>query len=124
MGTYEITACVIFRNTAAERQNPCIAIGIDNDTNDIYGTVIGPNWDFTPYNQTPFAVSYVRMEEGKVCSLTAKRIHHFTNATNKVEVKTYIETIDGDEFQDTLTTYTILSATIQFKYIGKFDSIS
>jgi hypothetical protein len=124
VGTYEITANVIFRNTGTTRENPCIAIGINADTNLIIGTEIGPNWDITPYNQSPFAVAYVRYGEGKVCSLTAKRTHHFINTTDLVAVKTYIESGSGDTFQGTQNIFTILNATIQFKYIGNFNSIS
>ena len=124
LGTYEITANVIFRNTSSARENPFIGISINDDTNDTTGTNITPNWNLIPYNQTPFAVSYVRMGEGKVCSLTAKRTHHFTNTTDLVGVKTYLETATGDAFQDTQNIFTILNATIQFKYIGNFDSIA
>ena len=124
MGTYEITANVIFRNTLDRRENPCIGIAINDDTNLVNGQYIGPNWDLTPYNQIPFAVSYVRFSEGKVCSLTAKRIHHFTNTADYVSINTYSNTAQGDNFHNLLSTCTILSATIQFKYIGNFENIT
>ena len=128
LGTYEITANVIFRNTSVLRVNPCIGIAINGDTNEPTGVtdVSAPKWDLIPYNQTPFAVSYVRMSEGKVCSLTTKRTHHFINETDEVHINSYIETVTGDTFEDTISSafYTILSATIQFKYIGNFENIT
>tara|TARA_R110001592_G_scaffold360684_1_gene669525 strand:- start:371 stop:3601 length:3231 start_codon:yes stop_codon:yes gene_type:complete len=126
-GTYEITTNVVFRNTGSSRQNPCIGISINDDTNYRPGSTIGPNWDLTPYNQTPFAVAYVRYDQGKVCSLTAKRTHHFTNEIDLVEVKTYLQSATGDTFHSNIsgiTNFLILSATIQFKYIGNFNSIA
>ena len=128
LGTYEITANVIFRNTSVLRVNPCIGIAINGDTNEPTGVtdVSAPKWDLIPYNQTPFAVSYVRMSEGKVCSLTTKRTHHFINEIDEVHINSYIETVTGNAFEDTITNvnYTILSATIQFKYIGNFENIT
>jgi len=128
LGTYEITSTVIFRNTntfsSSGRRNPCIGIAINNDTNDDSGTNTAPKWDLTPHDSTPFACNYARFNEGKVCTLTAKRIHHFTNDTDIVSVNTYDQTATGDAFQDVTTTYLLLSASIQFKYIGNFDNIT
>ena len=125
LGTYEITANVIFRNLSTFIQNPCIGIAINDDTNNT--TVpTSPKWDLKPYSQTPFAVNYVRLDEGMVCNLTAKRIYHFNNSTDYVSINTYIENFDGDEFDDTTHTsnYNNLSASIEFKYIGNFDNIT
>ena len=124
LGTYEITTNVVFRNTSNSRQNPCIGIAVNNDTTDGTGPNDGPQWDLVPYYQTSFATAYARLEQGKVCSLTAKRIHHFTNMTDNVSIRTYIQTTAGDNFQDSSFEYFILSATIQFKYIGNFNSIA
>ena len=128
LGTYEITANVIFRNTSGTRVNPCIGISINGDTNEPTGVTnsFAPKWDLIPYNQTPFAVSYVRYNEGKVCSLTAKRTHHFINQLDEVHINSYIETSFGDTFDDNIPSsqYTILNATIQFKYIGNFENIT
>jgi len=127
LGTYEITSTVIYRNTntssSTGRRNPCIGIAINNDTNDDSGTNIAPKWDLIPHFTTPFACNYARFDQGKVCTLTAKRIHHFTNDTDIVSVNTYDQANQGDLFQDVTTTYLLLSASIQFKYIGNFDNI-
>jgi len=125
LGTYEITANVVFRNISGARQNPCIGIAVGpDDLDDNSGTFTSPDWSSTPNNQTPFSVSYVRMGEGKVCSLSAKRIHHFSSLSEYISVKTYLETSGGDTFQDVTSSYTILNATIQFKYIGNFENIT
>ena len=108
------------------RQNPCIGIAINNDTNNTTTTNISPKWDLKPYLQTPFAVNYARYSEGNVCNLTAKRIYHFNNSTDYVSINTYIENKDGDEFGDSssISNYINLSASIEFKYIGNFDNIT
>ena len=127
-GTYEITANVVYRNINTSnntgRQNPCIGVGIDSDTNDYNTPYIAPNWNLMPHGQTPFAVQYVRMNEGKVCSLTVKRIHHFVDSTQEVSIHTYGQPATGDEFQKVLAEYHILNSTIQFKYLGNFDNIT
>lgn len=125
LGTYEITANVVYRNTSSARKNPCIGIAVNDDTNDTVSAAnTSPEWNLLPYYQTPFAVSYVRYGEGKVCSLTAKRIHHFTNTTDIVSINTYVQSAGGDTFDNIQTDYFILSASIQFKYIGNFDNIT
>jgi len=123
LGTYEITANVIFRNLSTNRQNPCIGISVNNDTST---EIPSPKWDLSPYNQTPFAAAYARLTSGKVTSLTAKRIYHFTNSSDEVNIKTYMEVDSGDTYDDTITNvnYIILDATVQFKYIGNFDNIT
>ena len=64
------------------------------------------------------------MSEGRVASLNAKRIHHFTNSTDKIAIHTYLEIANGTGFDNSALSYTIMSASISFKYIGNFDSIT
>lgn len=106
------------------RQNPCIGIAINNDTNNTTTTNISPKWDLKPYSQKPFAVNYARYSEGNVCNLTAKRIYHFNNSTDYVSNNTYIENENGNVFGDSTSLYINLSASIEFKYIGNFDNIT
>jgi hypothetical protein len=125
LGTYEITANVVFRNETNSRLNPCIGIAVGpDDLDDNSGQFTAPDWSITPHNQTPFSVSYVRMSEGMVCSLSAKRIHHFGSLSDYISVKTYLELGQNIIFQDETSSYTILNATIQFKYIGNFENIT
>jgi len=124
LGTYEITANVIFRNLSNLRQNPCIGIAINNDTNNTSTEYTSPKWDLKPYSQTPFAVNYTTMDEGMVCNLTAKRIYHFNNSTDYVSINTYIENVNGGDFGGSNPNYKNLSASIEFKYIGNFDNIT
>ena len=125
LGTYEIRANVIFRNTGTDRTNPCIGIAINDDTNNPTTTSnVSPKWDLKPYSQTPFSVNYVSLTEGKVCNLTTKRIYNFNNSTDYVSINTYIERGGGDEFGDSTPNYINLSASIEFKYIGNFDNIT
>ena len=119
LGTYEIYADVIYRNNGGSRHNPVIGIDIDDD---ISGT--SPNWSYTPNQETPFSLQYVRMGEGKVTSLQAKRTHHFTVTTERVSIRTFLEVGGGTDFIDTATSYEIMVATIKFKYIGNFNSIT
>ena len=123
-GTYEITANVIIRNTSGQRLNPCIGIAINDDTTNVDNQ---PEWYLLPHYQSPFSVQYVRMSEGKVCNLTCKRIHHFTDSIEKVSINTYIEvgTDASPIFSGTLadTGFQLYTSTIQFKYLGNFDNI-
>jgi hypothetical protein len=127
-GTYEITADVIYRNDSGNtRQNPCIGISISSTdaSGDIYNGN-KPNFSVCPYGQSPFSTQYVRMTEGRGCSLNAKRIHHFTNNTDKVSIRQFIHTGGNTpyDFSEQATSYRILMATIKFKYIGNFDNIT
>ena len=120
-GTYEITATVIFRNYSGDqRYNPVIGIAIDDDTNDDKT----PNWGKKAHGLTPFSVQYVRMSEGKSCDLKATRIHHFTNTTEQISINTYIKNGSGNEFNNFTNDYEIGAASISFKYLGNFDSIT
>jgi len=130
-GTYEIHANVLYRNNEAIRHNPCIAISINNDAVDgvVNGTNTGPNWDVKLPNgfcqHNIFSTHYVRTNEGRVTNLSASRIYHFTNTTDKVSVDTFIEGSTGDLFQEIVTLgYTIISSGISFKYIGNFNNIT
>ena len=128
-GTYEITADVIYRNDSGNtRQNPCIGISISSTdaSGDIYNAN-APDFSVCPYGQSPFSAQYVRMTEGRVCSLNAKRIHHFTSSiTDKVSIRQFIHTGGNTpyDFSEQATSYRILMATIKFKYIGNFDNIT
>jgi hypothetical protein len=87
-GTYEITAHVVFRSkTDNSVLNPCIGIAKYNDTT----TGSSPNFELRAYSQSPFSYQHVRMTKGRVTSLNAKRIHHFTDSTEKVSIR-YIYT--------------------------------
>ncbi|MDA1364142.1 MAG: hypothetical protein O3A79_05300 [Candidatus Marinimicrobia bacterium] len=124
-GTYEITAYAIFRNlNTTQRLNVCIGIAINDDTDTVSNT---PDWYLRPHFQTPFSVQYVRMNEGKVCDLSCKRIYHFTNSTEQVSINTYVEKGQGNGFGDELLAstpeYQLLDASIQFKYLGNFGNI-
>ena len=127
-GTYEITADVIYRNdTGNTRHNPCIGISISSTdaSGDIYNGN-APDFSVCPYGQSPFSAQYVRMTEGRGCSLNAKRIHHFTNSLDKVSIRQFIHTGGNTpyDFSEQATSYRILMATIKFKYIGNFDNIT
>jgi hypothetical protein len=127
-GTYEITADVIYRNDSGNtRQNPCIGISISSTdaSGDIYNGN-KPNFSVCPYGQSPFSTQYVRMTEGRGCSLNAKRIHHFTSNSDKVSIRQFIHTGGNTpyDFSEQATSYRILMATIKFKYIGNFDNIT
>ena len=132
LGTYEITAHVIYRNKQGLRHNPCIAIGVNDDVCDgaigVDGT--GPNWDVgltTGYCQhNIFSTQYVRTVEGKVSNLSCSRIYHFTNTTDKISINTFIEGAAGDLFNEAAVSsvYQIINAGISFKYIGNFNNIT
>jgi len=120
LGTYEIYADVIYRNESGARHNPCIGIDIDNDISTTTSGLIAPNWSYTPFSETPFSVQYVRMGEGRVASLHAKRTHTFTSTSEKVSILQFIETSGGTDFTDLASGFIILVATLKFKYIGNF----
>ncbi len=138
LGTYEITAHVIYRNNQGGRHNPCIAIGVNDDvcarTSDPNWKVgdvgTGPNWDVgltTGYCQhNIFSAQYVRHLEGKVTNLSCSRIYHFTNTTDLISINTFIEGGGGDLFEEIADSsgYKIINAGISFKYIGNFDNIT
>ncbi len=124
LGTYEIYADVIYRNNSGARHNPVIGIDIDDDITTTVSGKTAPNWSYTPNQETPFSAQYVRMGEGKVTSLQAKRTHTFTSTTERVSIRTFLEVAGGTDFIDTATGYLIMVATIKFKYIGNFNSIT
>jgi hypothetical protein len=132
LGTYEITAHVIYRNKQGIRHNPCIAIGVNDDV--CHGAIgangTGPNWDVgltTGYCQhNIFSTQYVKNIEGKVSNLSCSRIYHFTNTTDKISINTFIEGAAGDLFNEAAVSsvYKIINAGISFKYIGNFNNIT
>ena len=132
LGTYEITAHVIYRNNQGGRHNPCIAIGVNDDVCDgtVGATNTGPKWDVgltTGYCQhNIFSAQYVRHLEGKVTNLSCSRIYHFTNTTDLISINTFIEGGGGDLFEEIAVSsgYKIINAGISFKYIGNFDNIT
>lgn len=130
LGTYEINAHVTFRNNNSARNNPCIAIGVNDDVCDgtVGATSTGPNWDVAltdSYSQhNIFSVHYVRQGEGRVTTLSCSRIYHFDNTSDVISINTFIENGGGDSFTEIATNYTIINAGISFKYIGNFENIT
>jgi hypothetical protein len=130
-GTYEIIAHVTYRNDFSARNNPCIAIGINDDVcdGDVNALTTHPNWNIgltTGYCQhNIFSVHYVRNLEGRVSTLSFSRIYHFTNIDDYISINTFIEAGSGDKFEEILTSgFKIINAGISFKYIGNFDNIT
>ena len=122
-GTYLIEAHVIFRNNSSSRVNPVISIDIEEDT---LGSENIPNWKSNFSNNycqhNIFSVNNVGENAGRVSNLSASRIYRFTNTSDKVSIRTFIEKENGHEFKESVSNYEVFNAGISFKYIGNFPT--